>query len=371
MQLLEQGICLEEALCAWDFGGQVAGALRYGKGHINDTFCVYIQTHEGDGARYILQRINTDVFKKPDELMENIVGVTDYLRNIVIKSGGDPARETMTVLRTKENKTYFTDSCGKAWRVYPFVEGTICLQTAETPQLFHAAARAFGRFQRLLAEYPADTLHETIEYFHDTRVRFQNFKKALEADKLGRAKNVQKEIEFVLAREDDCGVLMNLLDAGELPLRVTHNDTKLNNILIDKKSGEGVCVIDLDTVMPGLSLHDFGDSIRFGANHSAEDEKDLERVEFDLPLFETYAQGFLSAAGGALTVKEKEYLPWGAKLMTLECGMRFLTDYLEGDTYFKVKREEQNFDRCRTQFKLVADMERDWDEIQAIIKKYC
>lgn len=371
MQLLEQNICLEEALQAFDFKGQVAGALRYGKGHINDTFCVYVQTEEGDVLRYILQRINTDVFKNPDELMENIVGVTDYLRKIVVEHGGDAERETMTVLRTKEEKLYFTDSMGKAWRVYPFVEGTICLQSAETPELFHASARAFGRFQRLLANYPADTLHETIADFHDTRVRFRNFKKALDEDSLDRAKNVQKEIQFVLDREEDCGVLMDMLDAGQLPLRVTHNDTKLNNILIDKKSGQGICVIDLDTVMPGLSLHDFGDSIRFGANHSAEDEKDLTKVNFDLPLFETYTQGFLSAAGDALTVTEKEYLPWGAKLMTLECGMRFLTDYLEGDTYFKVKYEGQNLYRCRTQFKLVSDMEKNWDEMNRIVKKYC
>ncbi len=370
MALCKAEETLSEALTGFDFGGQIVGAVRYGKGHINDTFCVYTQDEAGDCVRFILQRINTNTFTDPDGLMENIVGVTDYLRGIIEKNGGDTARETMTVQRTKEGKNYYRDSQGGCWRVYPFVEGTVCLQAVEDPEQFYQSAVAFGNFQRLLAGYDASTLHETIAKFHDTRNRFANFKKALEADACGRAKDVQPEIDFVLAREKDCAVLMDQLEAGKLPLRVTHNDTKLNNILMDKKTGTGICVIDLDTVMPGLALNDFGDSIRFGANHCAEDEKDLSKVNFDLDLFEIYTKGFLEAAGDALTTAEKENLPWGAKLMTLECGIRFLTDYLEGDHYFRVHREGQNLDRCRTQFKLVSDMEANWDKMSAIVAKY-
>ena len=361
---------LSEVLAAYAFAGEVVGTARFGQGHINDTFCVYTQTAEGDCVRYILQRMSAAAFKHPDQLMQNIVGVTDYLRDLIEKNGGDAARETMTVLRTKNGAAYFTDSEGGAWRAYPFIEGTVCLQSVQAPAQFYESARAFGRFQQLLAGYPAATLHETIEKFHDTRQRFANFETALAADACGRAKEVQAEVEFAMARKADCAYLMDLLEQGKLPLRVTHNDTKLNNILIDKDTGEGICVIDLDTVMPGLSINDFGDSIRFGANHSAEDERDLSKVNFDLPLFDIYTKGFLEGAAGTLTDAEKEYLPWGAKLMTLECGIRFLTDYLEGDTYFKIHRDGQNLDRCRTQFKLVRDMEARWDEMAAVVKKY-
>ena len=361
---------LSEVLAAYAFAGEVVGTMRFGKGHINDTFCVYTQTEEGDCVRYILQRMSAAAFRHPEQLMQNIVGVTDYLRDVIGQSGGDAARETMTVLRTKAGGTFFTDSEGGAWRVYPFVEQTRCLQAAETPELFYASARAFGKFQRMLKDYPAGTLFETIEKFHDTEDRLAKFEAALAADKMDRAKHCAPEIAFVKAHAADCGVALSALRAGKLPLRVTHNDTKLNNVLIDNATGEGVCVIDLDTVMPGLSINDFGDSIRFGANHSAEDERDLSKVNFDLPLFEIYTRGFLEGAAGTLTDAEKEYLPWGAKLMTLECGIRFLTDYLDGDNYFHVQREGQNLDRCRTQFKLVRDMEAVWDEMNAVVAKY-
>ncbi len=361
---------ISEALAAYAFAGEIVGTVRYGKGHINDTFCVYTQTEEGDCVRYILQRMSAAAFRYPDRLMQNIVGVTDYLRSVIEQNGGDAARETMTVLRTKAGETFFTDSAGGAWRVYPFIERTRCLQTAETPELFYASARAFGKFQRMLKDYPADTLFETIEKFHDTEDRLAKFEAALAADRLGRARDCAEEIAFVQAHTADCGTALAALRAGTLPLRVTHNDTKLNNVLIDSATGEGVCVIDLDTVMPGLSINDFGDSIRFGANHSAEDERDLSKVNFDLSLYEIYTKGFLEGAAGTLTDAEKEYLPWGAKLMTLECGIRFLTDYLQGDTYFHVQRAGQNLDRCRTQFKLVRDMEAAWDEMNAVAAKY-
>ena len=361
---------LSEVLQAFDFGAPVVGAVRFGQGHINDTFVVHTQPVDACCRRFILQRMSPAAFKRPDQLMENIIGVTDYLGREIEKNGGDRSREALEVLRTRNGKPYYTDEAGGAWRVYPFIERTICCQSAETPELFAASGRAFGRFQRLLQSYPAETLHETIPHFHDTEDRLAKLKAAVAADKLGRAKDCQREIAFVLEREADCSVALRALRDGELPLRVTHNDTKLNNVLMDEKSGEGVCIIDLDTVMPGLAINDFGDSIRFGANHSAEDETDLGKVNLDVELFSVYTAAVLEGAGGSLTAKEIEYLPWGAKLMTLECGIRFLTDYLEGDVYFHISRPGQNLDRCRTQFKLVSDMEAHWDELMDIVMKY-
>ena len=361
---------LQNALNAFDFGGEVVGAVRYGKGHINDTFCVHTQPGENPCRRFILQRISSGAFHHPEQLMANIVGVTSYLSKEIAAAGGDPTRETMQVCMTKDGKSFYADEEGGAWRVYPFIEDTICLQAAETPELFEASAFAFGNFQRMLKDYPADTLYETIPHFHDTEDRLAKLKAAVAADVMGRVKEVQPELDFVAAREADCSVALQALREGKLPLRVTHNDTKLNNVLIDRESGRGVCVIDLDTVMPGLSINDFGDSIRFGANHSAEDEKDLSKVNFDISLFNVYTRGFLEGAAGALTDAELDYLPWGAKLMTLECGIRFLTDYLEGDHYFRTHREGQNLDRCRTQFKLVSDMEQQWDDMKAVIDQY-
>ena len=361
---------LQDALAAFDFGGEVVGAVRYGSGHINDTFCVHTQPGEGPCRRFILQRISAAAFHHPDQVMANIASVTAFLRRAIAEAGGDPSRETMTVLPSRDGRSFYSDSEGGAWRVYPFIENTVCLQAAETPELFAASARTFGRFQRMLKDYPADTLYETIPHFHDTEDRLAKLKAAVEADVMGRVKDVQPELDFVRKREADCSVALQALREGRLPLRVTHNDTKLNNVLIDRDSGEGICVIDLDTVMPGLSINDFGDSIRFGANHSAEDERDLSKVNFDLSLYEVYTQGFLEGAGGALTPAELDYLPWGAKLMTLECGIRFLTDYLDGDHYFRIHREGQNLDRCRTQFKLVADMEAQWAAMKAVVDKY-
>ena len=361
---------LSEVLEAFDFGAVVVGAVRFGQGHINDTFVVHTQPENECCRRFILQRMSSAAFKRPDQLMENIIGVTEYLGREVEKTGGSREREAMRVIRPRNGEPYYTDSDGGAWRVYPFVEDTVCYQSAETPELFAASGRAFGRFQRLLQGYPAQTLHETIPHFHDTEDRLAKLKAAVAADKLGRAAECRAEIDFMMAREKDCSAALQALRDGILPLRVTHNDTKLNNVLMDKTTGEGICIIDLDTVMPGLSINDFGDSIRFGANHSAEDETDLSKVNRDVDLFEAYTQAFLEGAGGTLTEKEIEYLPWGAKLMTLECGMRFLTDYLEGDVYFHISRERQNLDRCRTQCKLVQDMEARWDELAAIAAKY-
>ena len=361
---------LQEVLSAFDFGAPVVGAIRYGAGHINDTFVVHTQPEDRCCRRFILQRMSAAAFKRPDQLMENITGVTEYLGRRIEQNGGDRERETMRVLRPRNGELYYTDTAGGAWRAYPFIERTVCCQSAETRPLFAASGRAFGRFQRLLQGYPAETLHETIPNFHNTEDRLAKLKAAVEADPLGRVKDCGPEIRFVLDREADCSVALDAMRAGKLPVRVTHNDTKLNNVLLDEETLEGVCIIDLDTVMPGLVLYDFGDSIRFGANHCAEDETDLSKVSLDVDLFSVFTAAFLEGVGGALTDAEVEYLPWGAKLMTLECGIRFLTDYIDGDHYFHISRERQNLDRCRTQFKLVADMEAHWEELAAIVRQY-
>ena len=365
----EKDSIVAEVLAAYDLPATLLGAVRYGQGHINDTFCVICQPQEGDAVRYILQGLSLAAFPHPDELMENFIGITSYLRDKVIAAGGDPLRETLSLVKTRDGKDYYTDGTGKVWRLTPFIENTDCFQSA-TPELFEASARAFGNFQYMLQGYPAETLHEAIVNFHNTEDRFAKFEAALAADKLGRAKDIAAEIQFVLDRKADCSVALQALRDGKLPLRVTHNDTKLNNILIDRDTHEGICVIDLDTTMPGLSMNDFGDSIRFGANHSKEDEKDLSKVNFDIELYEAYTRGFLEGAKGSLTAAELEYLPWGARLMTLECGIRFLTDYLDGDNYFRIHYADQNLDRCRTQFKLVKDMEEQFAEMAAVVAKY-
>lgn len=370
MSMVQAEQTLQEVLAAYDFGGSVEKIDRFGEGHINDTFRANVLLADGNCRKVIVQRVSPAAFKQPQQLMENVVNVTEYLGREIEKLGGDPSRETLTVIRARDGSACVTDSQGGAWRAVHYVEGTVCYQSAETPELFAASGRAFGRFQRLLRDYPAHTLHETIPRFHDTENRLQNLKNAVAADPLGRAKECQADIDFMLAREKDCSAALQAQRDGVLPLRVTHNDTKLNNVLMDAETGEALCVIDLDTVMPGLAINDFGDSIRFGANHSAEDEPDLSKVNLDVELFEIYTAAFLEEAGDALTEAEIRYLPWGAKLMTLECGIRFLTDYLEGDSYFHISRPGQNLDRARTQCKLVADMEEHWDELNAIVAKY-
>ena len=322
---------LRAAANAFDFGGPVVcDARHYGEGHINDTFVVWRADHS---KRFILQRINTDTFTDPVGLMENVCGVTRHLREKILAAGGDPARETLNVIPTLSGAACHLDAEGGAWRAYDFVEA----------------------------------LHETIARFHDTPNRYANFEKALAADALGRAKDIAPEVAFIHAREKDCHVLLDLLAAGKIPLRVTHNDTKINNVLIDAATGKGICVIDLDTVMPGLSAYDFGDSIRTGANDCAEDEPDQSKVHFDLHLYEVFAKGYLSTAGASMSPAEKKSLAWGAKLMTLECGIRFLTDYLEGDHYFHTARPGHNLDRARTQFTLVRQMEEVFGQMLEIV----
>lgn len=359
----------KEAIEHMSYAGTAVEYRRYGHGHINDTF--YVKTEEnGEEYSYILQRMNRDVFKDPVSLMRNIKGVTSFLRREIEREGGDPMRETLNLVPTKDGADYYVDSDGEYWRSYFFIGAATCYDAVEKPEDFYQSAKAFGRFQRQLAGYPAKELSETIPNFHNTPVRLETFKKAVEDDVCGRASAVQDEIRFVLDRAGEAGAAMEMLAAGELPLRVTHNDTKLNNIMLDDATGEALCIIDLDTIMPGLSIFDFGDSIRFGANTAAEDEPDVSKAGLSLPLFDIYTKGYLEGCQNSLTKAEMEMLPMGAKLMTYECGMRFLTDYLQGDIYFKVSRENHNLDRCRTQFALVADMERKWKEMKAVVEKY-
>ena len=363
-------IQIAEVIANFRYEGRLVKGDAYGSGHINDTYLLVFEIAGMGRIKVILQRMNKSIFQKPVELMENIMGVTAHLREKIIENGGDPERETLNVIPSLDGKAYYRDSIGDYWRSYKFITDATSYDQVEKPEHFYQSAVTFGNFQCLLADYPAETLHETIEGFHDTKARFAAFKKAVEEDAAGRAASVQEEIQFVLDREDVANYFSDLLAAGEIPLRVTHNDTKLNNIMIDNKTGKGICVIDLDTVMPGLAMNDFGDSVRFGASTASEDEKDLNKVSCDMELFEMYTKGFIEGCAGRLTKKEIELLPMGAKVMTYECGMRFLTDYLQGDTYFKVHREGHNLDRCRTQFKLVEDMEKKWEQMQEIIKKY-
>ncbi len=337
----------------------------YGEGHINDTYLVTCE-----GRRYILQRMNHHIFQHPDQLMSNITKVTEHLKNKIIENGGDVLRETLTVIPTKNGDSFYVTPEGNYFRMYYFIEGAVTYQTVENPVHFYNAARAFGKFQKLLNDFPANELYETIPNFHHTLKRFEALKKAIAEDKAGRKAEVAQEIAFALEREKDVVVVVNLIEQKQIPLRVTHNDTKFNNIMIDCETNEGICVLDLDTVMPGSLLYDYGDSLRFGTNPASEDEKDLSKVYMDVDLFEQFSKGFIEEMGSALTETEREYLPFSAKLMTFECGIRFLTDYLEGDHYFKIHYPEQNLDRTRTQFKLVADMEEKMEQMKAIVAKY-
>lgn len=343
-------------------------AKPYGNGHINDTYCVTFASAQGN-TRLIIQRVNRYVFKQPEDVIANIEKVTDYLRGVIEREGGDPQRETLTLIPALDGKNFVCDEEGEFWRMYRFIEETISYDLPDTPELFELSGEAFGRFQRQMGGFPAESLVESIPDFHNTPVRYEQLMDAVRRNEAGRLDEVRAELDFCMAREKETHALVDALSAGELPLRVTHNDTKLNNILLDAKTGRGICVIDLDTVMPGLAAYDFGDSIRSGANTAAEDERDLSKVQFSLPMYEAFARGFLREAGSVMSRREIELLPMGAKLMTFECGMRFLADHLNGDKYFKVHRSGHNLDRARTQFELVRHMEENWEKMLEVVRK--
>lgn len=350
---------IEKAAFAFQTDGAPVDCKAFGHGHINNTFCVTTES----GAKYVLQRINKYVFKNPIRVMANTSSVTNYLRQRV----EDP-RMTLHFLPTKDGRYYYKSCDGEFWRMYDFVGG-FTLDMPESDEDFYQSALAFGRFQELLSDYPADTLYEIIPNFHNTIDRYVQFKESVDMDIVGRAEDVQEDIKFLLAREEKGGILQKLLNAGLLPLRVTHNDTKLNNVLLDTETRKSLCVLDLDTVMPGSSLYDFGDSIRFGAATAAEDEPDTAKMTLDLHLFEVYTKGFLEAAP-SLTDMEVLMLPLGAYVMTLEVAVRFLKDYLDGDLYFsKIAYPEHNLVRARSQMALVADMEKKWTQMNLIVAK--
>ncbi len=331
-----------------------------GCGHINRTYLVTTP-----GQQLVLQKINTAIFKDVDALMHNILSVTSYLKQ-GLGEGEDPKRAVLNVLLTLDGDSYVEqDGC---WRMYRFVENNITYQKIQKPQDFYNCGYAFGDFMCRLANFPVATLNEVIPRFHDTQKRMNDLKEAIKNDAAGRASSVQKEIDFCLARDEDAKEIVTLLKNGTIPYRVTHNDTKLNNILFDRLTGKPLCVIDLDTVMPGAACYDFGDSIRFGASSAAEDEPDVSKVYMDLNLFSAYAEGYMKSCGKILTKEEIGTLATGSKLMTFECGVRFLTDYLNGDTYFATRYPEHNLVRCHTQFKLVADMEEKMSDMKKIVE---
>lgn len=353
--------------------GEVSQIKECKSGHINSTYFVTFGScsggDDGRGGKYVLQKINTYVFKNPDHLMSNIVGVTNYLRGIIESEGGDVERGTLRFIPCRDGKYYYRAEDGGCYRMYVFIDDVISYQLADSTELFEKAGYAFGDFQNKLAGYDATTLYETIPDFHNTKNRYERFDAVASACSSGREATAAGDIAFIRERKDKCAFIVDAIADREIPVRVTHNDTKLNNILMDKTTGEGICIIDLDTVMPGSVLYDFGDAIRFGASSAVEDETDLDKVFFRTDMFEAFARGYIRGAGGKLTESEIRNLPMGAYIITLESGMRFLTDFLENDVYFRTEYSDHNLIRARNQLKLVYDIETRMNEFNCIINK--
>jgi len=348
---------------AFDVDGELESAVRYGSGHIHDTYSVRFNEGGRGGTHILLQHINTNIFKNPAAVMENIRRVTMHVRSR-LDGTPDADRRVLQLVPTREGKTWHVDEEERFWRAYLFIEGAKTFDEVRSKEQAFEAAKAFGGFQRMLADLPGQRLAETIPHFHDTPKRFTGFEFAVDADVAGRAKHVRDEIAFAMKRRFIAGLVV---EAG-LPERVTHNDTKLNNVMLDDRTGEGICVIDLDTVMPGFAAYDFGDMVRTMTCPAAEDEQDLSRVEMQFPLFEAVLRGYLAGAGGFLTAEERESLLAGAKVIVFEQGVRFLADHLAGDTYYKVSRAGQNLDRCRTQFRLLESIERQEREMVGLLR---
>lgn len=342
-------------------------AEPFGQGHIHDTYLARLRLPDGVDSRCILQQVNTAIFRDPEGLMENIAQVTGHLRAKILAEGGDPRRETLSLFPAVDGKVFWRSPRGDFWRAVAFIDRTYTETVASGPASLYQAARAYGRFQRRLADFPAGRLHVTLPNFHNTPLRFEAFLAALQRDAHNRATNARPEIDLALQRAGEAGFLHERFVRGELPERVAHNDTKVDNVLFDEKSGEGVCVIDLDTVMPGLGILDFGDLVRSGATHAAEDEPDLSKITLDLERFSAIAQGFLEETRSSLTPTELAALPWAARVITFEQGLRFLTDFLNGDTYYKTRHPGHNLERCRTQFKLLRDMEAAFEEMERVV----
>ena len=344
--------------------GKITGCKCFGSGHINSTFLLEM-AEGGKKKKYILQAVNTNVFKNICAVMENIDRVTEHMK-IRAESG----EKIISFLKSTDGHTYYIDEADTFWRIYEFIDNSVSLDLPESDEDFYQCALAFGKFQKALNDFPAESLHEIIPDFHNTPKRYKDFLQSVSEDRSGRAHLVKPEIDFIKARADFYPVLFENHSAGKLPLRVSHNDTKCNNVLLDNTTRKALCVIDLDTIMPGFSVTDFGDAIRFGASTAAEDEKDLSKVKLDMEKFRVYTKGFLDGCGGLLSDSEIMLLPEGAKMMTAECGMRFLADFIDGDRYFKTEYPEHNLDRCCTQLKLVAEMEAHWAEMKECVSEY-
>jgi len=349
--------------------GRPMAASPLGGGHIHDTWVVTVATPRGD-VRFVHQRLNRAVFERPEQVMENVERVTTHLRAKLLEAGRDPERHTLTLVRALDGRPYCVDAEGEYWRSYRFIEGARTYGVVQGPRHAYETSRAFGSFLALVADLPGPALHETVPAFDDTRGRFHAFARAVEADRVARAARVAREIDFAREREDLAGVLVELAVRGEVPRRIAHHDTKIDNVLIDDRTGEGLCVLDLDTVMPGTALYDFGDMVRYGACRAAEDDPLPGRARVDLELFEQLARGWLDATGGLLDPSEIEHLVDAGRCLTFVAGLRFLTDFLDGDAYFRTVRPEQNLDRCRVQFALVRDMEAQARPMHDIVRRH-
>jgi hypothetical protein len=359
----------EKITTQFQIPGKFSRAKPFGHGHINDTFLARFDLPDGSARDYVVQRINHNVFRQPAEVLTNIVAITAHLCEKIEAAGGDPTRETLTLIPTHAGSFLHISSDGSFWRIYAYIENVSAYQVPASQAHVYHAGKAFGNFACLLSDFPVDTLHETIPDFHNTPVRYQAFQAAVNADRYQRAAGAAAEIGFVHQRVEELGIMIGALEQGKIPLRVTHNDTKFNNVMIDDQTGEAICIVDLDTVMPGSLLFDFGDAIRSIANTAAEDEPNLDIVHFDLETYENFTRGFLEATGNSITQEEYALLPFSARLMTIECGIRFLTDHLNGDEYFRISRDGHNLDRCRTQFRLVEEMENRFPEMKQIIRE--
>ncbi len=334
----------------------------FGDGHINTTYKI--------GDEYILQKINKDVFTNVDGVMKNIFLVTDHIRKKLIESGEDFSRQTIQYLHTKDGRDYAVDEDGHPYRAYHFIDNSYTVSDKKTPELLYNAAKAIGHFQKMLSDFDAEKLFTVIPDFHNTPKRFEALKESVSKNPKNRVNNVKNELEFAYSLENMTGLITDAIKDGSVPLRVSHNDTKLNNVLFDNETNEGLCLIDLDTVMSGSYLYDFGDAMRFGASSAAEDCTELDKVYFDLELFEAFTKGYLESASEVLTEREKELVFSSVIIMTYECGIRFLKDYIDGDVYFRIAYENHNLDRARNQFKLVSDMLEKKEKAEAIVKKY-
>lgn len=360
---------IKHVLRQFCFDGQFIDAEELLSGNINNTYRLRYQLPDGVRKEYILQQINTYAFKKPDEVMSNVHRVTEHLERATVRAGGDPARRVLRLIPSRSGAWMFRDGQGRCWRAYDYISGAVAYDRPQRPEHFMEAGRAFGNFQKMLFDFPAEELYETIPDFHNTRKRFYDFVAAVALDRGGRVKYLEKEIDFFFDRRKMMSRVVEMIESGELPLRVTHNDTKMNNVMLDAETGESLCVIDLDTVMAGSVLYDYGDAVRFGASTAAEDEPDTSKIRLDMDLFRAFTRGFVSEINGSLTEAELKALPLGIKIMTCELAMRFLTDYIDGDLYFKVRSPEHNLIRARAQMKLLEDVEAKYDEICAITEQ--